>query len=284
MCVHTFEARNKTLELGRRTALMGVVNVTPDSFYAGSRFPDIDAAIETAVDMVASGADILDIGGESTRPGGLLVPAAEEWERVAPVLAALREQTQVMLSIDTRKSKVAEQALEHGVDIVNDISALEDTAMVDVVAQAKAGLVLMHKQGEPETMQAAPVYDDVVAEVRSYLSRAVERAENKGVPPTSIFVDPGIGFGKTLEHNLTILHDLRALSSLEKPILVGTSRKSFIGKLLSKTPENRLFGTAGSVAAAILNGAHAVRVHDVREMRDVAVVADAIRSPETASA
>ncbi len=283
MCLHTFEARNKTLTLGRRTALMGVVNVTPDSFYAGSRFPDIDAAIQTAIDMVAAGADILDIGGESTRPGGQFVAADEEWERVAPVLSAVRERTPVMISIDTRKAKVAERAIESGVDMVNDISALEDTAMVDVVASSGAGLVLMHKQGEPETMQSAPAYEDVVSEVTAHLASAVSRAEAKGVSSSSIFVDPGIGFGKTLQHNLTLIQNLSALSALEKPILIGTSRKSFIGKLLSQTPENRLFGTAGTVAAAILNGAHAVRVHDVREMRDVAVIVDAIRHPELVS-
>jgi len=279
--VHIFEARNKTLTLGEHTALMGVVNVTPDSFYAGSRFPDIEAATEAALEMVASGADILDIGGESTRPGGERIPVEDEWERVAPVLAAVRTQTDVMISIDTRKASVAERALEHGADIVNDISALTDTAMVDVVARSQAGLVLMHKKGEPETMQQAPRYEDVLSEVKDYLANAVATAESRGVAANSIFVDPGIGFGKTLRHNLTLLSELSSLETIGKPILVGTSRKSFIGKLLSKTPENRLFGTAGSVAASILNGAHAVRVHDVREMRDVAVIADAVRTPES---
>ena len=256
---------------------MGVVNVTPDSFYSGSRVPHVTQAVARALEMAQAGADILDIGGESTRPGATGVDDDEEWRRIGPVIEAIRDQTSLMISVDTRKASVAEKALAAGVDLVNDVSGLKDDAMAKVVARAGAGLAIMHMRGEPETMQQRPSYDDVVSEVKTFLAEAVSKAETSGVAPDSILVDPGIGFGKTLEHNLALLANLAALGDISKPILIGTSRKSFIGALLDDEPERRLFGTAGSVAAAILNGAHAVRVHDVVEMRDVARVVDAIR-------
>ncbi len=256
---------------------MGVVNVTPDSFYEGSRYPEVSQAIDAALALIEAGADIVDIGGESTRPGSDEVRAPEELERVMPVLETLRKQTDVMISIDTRKALVAETVLAAGADVINDVSALDD-GMVDVVARAGAGIALMHIQGSPETMQQSPAYRDVVGEVKAFLQEAVTRAEAGGVSNESILVDPGIGFGKTLTHNLELLANLAELSDLGKPILVGTSRKSFIGRLLEDSSKNRVFGTAGSVAAAIVNGATVVRVHDVAEMADVARVADAVRA------
>ncbi len=263
---------------------MGVVNVTKDSFYAGSRYPDVDAATSRALRLAEAGADILDIGGESTRPGAPPVSTKEELDRVLPVLENLRSQTDRMLSVDTRKAEVAEGALAKGADIVNDVTALGgDPRMAEVAASAGAGVVLMHMQGTPETMQSEPRYDDVVAEVKASLSEAIARAERAGIASDAIVVDPGIGFGKTLSHNLTLLNELATLAELGKPILVGTSRKGFIGKLLSSEAEARIFGTAASVAAAILRGASIVRVHDVSEMRDVATVADAIRNAPSQS-
>jgi dihydropteroate synthase len=222
---HIFQAREKKLLLGERTAIMGVVNVTPDSFYEGSRYPAVSDAIDAALALIEGGADIIDIGGESTRPGSGHVPASVELDRVQPVLETLREQTKVMISVDTRKSWVAERVLALGADVINDISALDDEGMVAVVARANAGIVLMHMQGSPETMQQAPAYRDVVGEVSSYLRRAIGLAEAGGVARDSILVDPGIGFGKTLEHNLQLLANLERLAELGKPILVGTSRK-----------------------------------------------------------
>jgi dihydropteroate synthase len=282
----TFRAKNGGLKLGETTALMGVVNVTPDSFHPASRRSDPDQALAFALEQVEAGADIVDIGGESTRPGASPVDVVEEIRRVVPVVARLRPLSRVLISVDTRNAAVAERALAAGADMVNDVSALGDSRMAEVVARAKAGVVLMHMKGTPSTMQASPSYRDVVAEVKEYLRCAIDKAESAGVPSGSILVDPGIGFGKTLEHNLSLLHNLPSLSELSKPILVGTSRKSFIGRILSETSarrtgrdgEERIFGTAASVACAVLLGASVVRVHDVREMRQVVAVADAIRN------
>ena len=265
---------------------MGVVNVTPDSFYAGSRFFDPDQALAFSLGLVEAGADIVDIGGESTRPGASPVDLEDEVHRVVPVVARLRALSRVLISVDTRKAALAERALDAGADVINDVSALGDPRMAEVVARAKAGLVLMHMKGTPSTMQASPSYRDVVAEVKEYLGRAIAKAESSGVSSDSILVDPGIGFGKTPEHNLTLLRNLPALSQLSKPILVGTSRKSFLGWILSGGPARhagsddgeRLLATAASIACAVLLGASVVRVHDVREMRQVVAVADAIKN------
>jgi dihydropteroate synthase len=274
----TFRARNERLELGETTALMGVVNVTPDSFYAESRRLDPEEALGYALEVVEAGADIVDIGGESTRPGASPVDVEEEVRRVVPLVERLRPRIRVLISVDTRKAAVAEQALLAGADVVNDVSSLSDPRMAEVVSRANAGLVLMHMKGTPSTMQISPSYRDVVAEVKEYLGRAIEKAESSGVSSDSILVDPGIGFGKTLEHNLSLLHHLSSLSQLSKPILVGTSRKSFLDQILPGAPEERLLGTAASVACAVLLGASVVRVHDVREMRQVVAVADAIKN------
>ena len=272
-----FRARGRELVLGHRTCVMGVINVTPDSFSDGGRFLDADRAVDLGLQMVREGAAMIDIGGESTRPGASPVPAEEELDRIAPVIDKLRPETDVFISIDTTKASVARWALEHGVEMVNDVSALHgDPDMSGLVAETGAGVVLMHMMGNPRTMQESPTYRDVAAEVCAFLERAVAAAETAGVAPDSILVDPGFGFGKTVDHNLVLLNRLGALSSLGKPILVGTSRKSFIGRLLDLPVEERLHGTSASVAAAILRGAHVVRVHDVPQMVQVARLVDAI--------
>ena len=255
---------------------MGVVNVTEDSFFAGSRFPDAAQAVACALEMVRAGADIIDIGGESTRPGAKPVPPDEELSRILPVISELARRTDALISVDTRNASTVEKVLQSGADLINDVSGLSDPAMAELAADAGAGVVLMHMKGAPETMQESPSYEDVVLEVRDFLAHAADRAEAAGVAPESIILDPGIGFGKTLEHNLQILNRLSILSSLAKPILVGTSRKSFLGRLLGLPPQDRLHGTAATVAVSILRGAHLVRVHDVVEMGQVARTTDAV--------
>jgi len=255
---------------------MGVVNVTRDSFFAGSRFPDAEQAVAGALEMTRAGADIIDIGGESTRPGAKPVPPEEELRRISPVISELAQRTDALISVDTRNPTTAEKALETGADLINDVSGLSNPAIAGLVADAGAGVVLMHMKGAPEIMQEAPSYKDVIGEVRDFLARAAERAEAAGVAPDSIIVDPGIGFGKTVEHNLQILNRLSILSSLDKPIMVGTSRKSFLGHLLDLSPQDRLYGTAATVALSIVRGAHLVRVHDVVEMLQVARTTDAV--------
>jgi len=266
---------------------MGVLNVTPDSFSDGGKFLSIDLAVEHAREMARAGADIIDVGGESTRPGAAPVSAEEEVRRVLPVIERLRD---LVVSVDTTKASVAERALEAGARIINDISALRfDPLMVEVACNAGAGVVLMHMQGTPQTMQQDPQYDDVVAEVRSFLAERIVFAESHGLKKSQIAVDPGIGFGKTVAHNLQILARLDEFSSLGCPLLVGTSRKSFIGKLLAarkagpgheplrdKT-DGRLWGTAATVAWAVAQGAGIMRVHDVAEMTDVIRMVEAVK-------
>ena len=232
--------------------------------------------MEFGLRLLEEGADILDIGGESTRPGSVPIGVDEETSRIEPIFKMLRAQTQAPLSIDTRKSVVAERALELGADLVNDISSLSDDRMATVVARYGAGLVLMHMRGEPRTMQNAPHYEDVVQEIKDFLSDRIQIAASGGVKVQSIMVDPGIGFGKKLPHNLTLLNQLTRLSELGRPILVGTSRKSFLGQLTGEREENRLLGTSASIVAAVLKGAHIVRVHDVAAMKQVVAVTDAI--------
>lgn len=270
--------RRGTIRLERRTAVMGILNVTPDSFYDGGRRLKAEKAVADAMAMVEAGADIIDIGGESTRPGASPVSLDEELARVLPVIRSLRRLTQVPVSIDTYKAGVAEAALAEGADIVNDVSALTfDAGMAGLVAAEKVPVVLMHMQGTPRTMQVDPRYDDVVAEVRDFLARRVGFAVQRGIERDKIIIDPGIGFGKTLEHNLTLLRELPALARLGAPLLVGVSRKGFIGKLLGTAAEDRLEGSLAAVVVAVLGGAHVVRVHDVKATRDAVRVADAIR-------
>ena len=261
---------------------MGVLNVTPDSFSDGGKFLDVQRAAAHARKMADAGADIIDVGGESTRPGAASVSEEEELQRVLPVVEHLGD---LLVSVDTTKAGVAAKALAAGARIVNDISALRfDPRMVDVVRDAGAGLVLMHMQGTPQTMQEAPHYDDVVAEVRSFLAERIVFAESRGLKKTQIAVDPGIGFGKTMEHNLQLLARLDEIGSLGCPLLVGTSRKSFIGRVLARPgavpgcdADERLWGTAATVAWAVVQGARVVRVHDVAEMSDVVRMVETIR-------
>ncbi|MEM1447966.1 MAG: dihydropteroate synthase [Planctomycetota bacterium] len=283
-------------EIGaRRPALMGVVNVTPDSFSDGGRFLDPERAIEHGVRLVGEGADVLDVGGESTRPGAAPVPVDEELRRVLPVIEGLARASRATLSIDTMKADVARAAVQAGARIVNDVSAgLADPAMLSTVAELASvepvHLVLMHRQGTPETMQAAPRYDDVVREVREHLGERVRAAEEAGVPEDRITVDPGIGFGKRLDHNLALLASLEGLRALGRPVLLGASRKSFIGHLTGAedpadwlagerrdVPSERIGGTAAVIALAAARGAADVlRVHDVAIMKEAVLVARAI--------
>ena len=264
---------------------MGVLNVTPDSFSDGGRFLDVQRAVHQAQYLAESGADIVDIGGESTRPGAAPVDAGEELRRVMPVIERILAETfPVPISIDTTKSAVAERALAAGVQIVNDISALRfDERMAEVVREAKAGLVLMHMQGTPQMMQLNPHYEDVVSEVRDFLAERVSFGVAHGIEKSQIAVDPGIGFGKTVEHNLQLLARLEALVSLGCPILVGPSRKQFMAKALANDgtkrlggPAERVWGTAAAVACAVIHGARIVRVHDVAAMVDVVRMIEAI--------
>lgn len=256
---------------------MGIVNVTPDSFSDGGSYANVDDAVKHAAQMVAEGADLLDVGGESTRPGSEVVPAGEETHRVVPVIQRLADELpDVPVSVDTRKSGVARAALEAGATIVNDISAGGDLAMFGVVAHAGAGMILMHMKGEPKTMQDDPTYYDVLAEVRGFLGDRIEAALAAGIDLEQLCVDPGIGFGKTLEHNLAILHDIRAFRHLRVPVLVGPSRKRFIGTLTGTEVEDRIEGTAGVIAWCAAEGVDIVRVHDVKEMTRVVRVVDAI--------
>ena len=269
--------RGKSLTFGKRTWIMGILNVTPDSFSDGGRYLDASRAIAYAHQMIEDGADIIDIGGESSRPGALPVSTDEELIRVLPVIEALASRTETLLSIDTCKPAVARSALQAGANIVNDITALSDAEMAGVVAEMGAGLILMHMKGVPRTMQHSPAYRDLIPEILIFLRRRIEKAEAEGVCPTRIMIDPGIGFGKTAEHNLEILRGLDAFQSLDKPILIGTSRKSFIGKILNlPNPDDRLEGTAATVAWAIARGADVVRVHDVKAMCQIAQMTDAI--------
>ena len=275
---NSLATRHGNVEFSRRTAIMGILNLTPDSFYDGGRRSGIDQAVRDGIAMVQAGAEIIDIGGESTRPGSRPVPAEEELARVLPVMRELRREVGVPISIDTYKAKVAQATLEAGADIINDISALRfDSEMISVVAREQVPVVLMHMQGIPRSMQAEPRYDDVVREVRDFLAARCCEAMDRGVAPEAIVIDPGIGFGKTLDHNLALLRGVPVLAALGQPLLIGVSRKAFIGKILGVDPNERLEGSLAAAVAAILNGANMLRVHDVKETARAAAIADAIR-------
>jgi dihydropteroate synthase len=255
------------------------VNVTPDSFSDGGRYVDPTAALDQAMRLVDEGADIVELGGESSRPGATAVPAQEELARVVPVLRPLRAALAIPLAIDTYKPEVARVVLDEGADLINDIyGARGESGLAGVVARAGAGLVIMHMKGTPREMQIDPHYDDVVGEVLAFLQDRVAFAEDVGVDPEAIIVDPGLGFGKRMDDNLVLLRRLREFHRLGKPIMVGPSRKSFIGKVLDLPVEERREGTAACVAAAVLQGAEFVRVHDVRPARRLVTMLDAIRS------
>jgi len=256
---------------------MGILNVTPDSFSDGGQFLDPKTAVERGLQMVAQGAAMIDVGGESTRPGSKPVPPAEQIRRIVPVIGALAERIDIPISIDTTDVEVAWAALRAGASLLNDITALGDDRMAELAAHQQVPVILMHMQGSPATMQAAPHYDDVVQEVRDFLVARAEKAVRLGIPRERIFLDPGIGFGKTLEHNLALLRSLDRLVATGHRVLVGPSRKGFIGKLTGRDkPAERVFGTAAAVAWCVWAGASIVRVHDVAEMVDVAKVTRAI--------
>jgi dihydropteroate synthase len=256
---------------------MGVLNVTPDSFSDGGMYFDAERAIARGQQMANEGADFIDIGGESSRPGSEPITEEEELRRVIPVIDGLANTVSVPISIDTYKSKVAGTALKAGAQMVNDISGLTfDSNMVDVVREFDACIVLMHMKGTPKTMQQEPTYGDVVEEVAGFLARQAGKARMNGI--VKVIVDPGIGFGKTVEHNLELFKKLRRFAQLGYPLLVGPSRKSFIGKLLDAPVEGRLEGTAAAVTTSVLRGANIVRVHDVKEMKKVALLADALKN------
>lgn len=248
---------------------MGIANVTPDSFYATSRSAGVDRVLE----MVEEGADIIDIGGESSRPGAAYVSLEEERERVIPLIREIRKRTDIPLSVDTRKSEIAREALDLGAGIINDISAMEDDpAMASLIAERGGSVVLMHKRGIPGTMQEDPRYAHVTEEVRSYLAAAALRAEEAGIPREKIILDPGIGFGKRHEDNRALIRDIPLLRELGYPLLIGLSRKSYIGNILGSPPEDRLFGTLAADAYAALMGADILRVHDVKPHREMLAV------------
>ena len=271
----------RSLPIGERTLVMGILNVTPDSFSDGSQFLTPEIALEHAEQMIAEGADIIDVGGESTRPGAALVSLEEELKRVVPVVNELAKRSNVPISIDTTKAAVARAALDAGAAIVNDISALRfDFHVADEAAKSGAGLVLMHSRGTPATMQRLPPVAEIMEEVKSSLRSSVAMAKRRGVKPESIVVDPGLGFGKSHEQNIELIARLDQLASAFPglPILIGTSRKSFIGRILDSAPATeRLHGTMASISAAVLHGANIVRVHDVKATVETVRVADAVK-------
>ena len=277
------------MEFGRRTCIMGVVNVTPDSFSDGGKFFTLEAAVARGQKLADEGADILDIGGESTRPFSEPVSAGEEIERVIPVIEKLSDHLTIPISIDTMKSEVARRAIEAGASMINDVSALRfDPEMGEVAREFDAPLVLMHMLGSPKTMQESPAYHNLIADISDFLKAAIARAQKMGISRSKLIVDPGIGFGKTVSHNLLLIRHLQAFAALEVPILIGPSRKAFIRKLLIDknrddiTPDLAIVetGTQAAVAAAVFGGAHIVRVHDVANTRATIRILDAIRTAQ----
>ena len=280
---------NHGLELGQRTCIMGVVNVTPDSFSDGGQFYDTDVAIAQGEKLAADGADIIDVGGESTRPFSDPVSIEEEIRRVVPVIETLAQRVSIPISIDTTKSEVARPALEAGASIINDVAALRfDPGLAALAIEFDTPLILMHMLGEPKSMQVAPRYGNLIEEIRSFLEDAVSRAERLGVPRSKIIVDPGIGFGKTVTHNLLLLKHVQAFASLDLPVLIGASRKAFIRKLLKQPHQEDIqpdlpiveTGTQAAVASAVLSGAHIVRVHNVASTVASIKILDALRAAE----
>ncbi len=262
-----------------RTRVMGVLNVTPDSFSDGGLHFEYDAAVRRGLEIVEQGADLIDVGGESTRPGSDPVPADEEWRRVGRVIETLTSKVDTPLSIDTMKPEIAERALRAGASIVNDVSGMQDPALVRVAAQARAGVVAMHMLGNPKTMQQDPRYADVLREVKAFLADRIAALTTAGVVSETIAIDPGIGFGKSLEHNLALLRGMGELAALGHPLVVGVSRKSFIGRLGAGAPGHRLPGSVAAAAFAVTRGAQVVRAHDVVETVAAMRVVDALSRP-----
>jgi len=289
---YTISWRSHTLKLGERPHIMGVVNVTPDSFSDGGKFFSHDAAVAQGEKLAQEGADIIDIGGESTRPLSEAVSVEEESRRVLPVIESLAKRVSIPISIDTTKAVVARQAIEAGASIINDISSLRlDPDLPGVVVKYGVPVILMHMLGTPKNMQASPVYDDIIGEIKAFLENARDRAEKHGIPRKRIIIDPGIGFGKTVEHNLFLIQRLREFTSLGVPVMIGPSRKAFIRNILKDNtvedirpdlPEVEA-GTQAAIAAAVLNGAHIVRVHNVANTSATVRIIDAIKNAQNSS-
>ena len=270
--------RDHLLTLGDKTCVMGILNCTPDSFSDGGRYLDVDAAVQHGLRMVEEGAVILDVGGESTRPGAATVPVAEELRRVEPVVSALRRHTDVLISVDTRKAEVADAACRAGADIVNDVSACtDDPGMVDVVRRYGVGVILMHMRGQPATMQQDPAYDNVVRQVSDYLVDRITALTAAGVVSDAIVVDPGIGFGKTVQHNLALIDGIAKLRDAGRPVLMGVSRKSFLEALTGREVGDRGAASMAAHAVCVLQGADILRVHDVKDTCDVVAVVDMLK-------
>ena len=266
---------NYKLDLNK-TLVMGVLNITPDSFSDGGLFVDVDTAIAHAKQMVNDGAEIIDVGGESTRPKSEAVTEEEELNRIVPVIKRLVNKVKVPISVDTYKPKVAEECIKLGANLVNDITGLRNKEMIEVVAKYKAPVVIMHMKGEPKNMQENPTYKDVVKEIKEFLNDRINEAQKAGIK--NIIIDPGIGFGKSAEHNLQILKRLNEFKELKCPILVGPSRKSFIGNITGLPVNERLEGTIAAISIAIMNGANIVRVHDVKECKRAVQIVDAVKN------
>jgi len=286
MDIYTFEWGKHRLIFGKQTLIMGVLNVTPDSFSDGGKFYAFDEAVAQGERLSAEGADILDIGGESTRPFSEPVSAEDEIRRVVPVIEKLVARTTIPISIDTTKALVAQRALEAGASMINDVSALRlDPGMADLAAAYGVPVILMHMLGTPKTMQVEPFYDDIIAELRAFFEKVIAHAEKKGILKSKIIIDPGIGFGKTVKHNLTLIRRLNEFRGLNVPILIGPSRKAFIRKILKEETQKDIqpdlplveIGTQAAVAASILNGAHMVRVHNVAETQATVKIIDAVK-------
>jgi dihydropteroate synthase len=281
---HVFECGGRSVDFSVKTGIMGILNVTPDSFFDGGLYRDLPAAVDRAQQMVAEGADIIDIGGESSRPGSEPVSAAEEGRRVLPVVEAIAKSVPAIISVDTYRAEIARAAIDVGAHLINDISALRfDPALLDVVATRRASLILMHMKGLPRTMQLNPRYEALIDEVFGFLRERLSAAQAGGMPADHLLIDPGIGFGKGARHNLELLSKLQHFQPLGHPIVIGTSRKSFIGHILGLQVHERLEGTAATVAVAIAQGADIIRVHDVQAMARVARMIDAMVRPKAHS-
>ena len=273
-------ADGAVMGLGLRTRVMGVLNVTPDSFSDGNLYPDLPAALERAARMADGGADIIDVGGESTRPGADPVDEVEEINRVIPVVEGIKKALSVRISVDTRKAGVARRAIDAGADMINDVSTLRDRAMLPLLRETGTPVAVMHMRGEPRTMQRRTRYEDIVADVVGFLRDCADTATAEGLADDKILIDPGIGFGKSAAGNMTLLNELPALAEIGRPILIGASRKSFIGTVLDLPVEDRLEGSLAIAAFAAAQGAHMVRAHDVRATLRVVRMIDAIRSTQ----
>jgi dihydropteroate synthase len=289
MITYSLEWGKHRLDFGKRTCIMGVLNVTPDSFSDGGKFFSLDGAVAQGYKLFEDGADILDIGGESTRPFSHQVSEEEEIQRVIPVIEKLSKCIPIPISIDTTKAGVAEQAIKAGASMINDVSSLRfDPKMANIAVDYGVPVILMHMLGNPKTMQIEPAYDDLIGEIKAFFENAIDQAENKGISRLKIIIDPGIGFGKTVGHNLLLIQRLHEFKTLKVPIMIGTSRKAFIRNLLKDNPAEEIHadsvmvesGTQASVAAAILNGAHIVRVHNVANTRATVKITDAIKNAQ----